>query len=501
MVSFMLIIDILLNHSVDIPIKAIVDVDQYGGFLRSSPKLTLYLDTTILADTTNSASLMMVSDTDSLSVQVAKRIQLAAAVGVWTCPICSHDNTSLTEKCDLCGVRTVNPNSSNSHSNSNNNTTTSSSPLSTVTPGACPICTFINHPSMIQCEMCDSALQSSSPSNLQSHTTQSTKSPSPSCSSSAPPAPSSSSSSSLSSTNISKYDHSVQLSFRKGGLAQFLTKLNSAITNKAWDSPLSPGSSTSQSTNNIEQLSYQQQQQPRRAVGLQGIQQRIEKLSTENADSLTDAFQDLDRLMAKANDMVKLAETISGKMNKSANDQDLSTLRGYMINLGISNPVTRGTAGSIYHQELSRELAEFLDKLYTKKENDIRPLTDIYCIFNRARGVALVSPEDLYTACQQFELLKLPYRLRKLSASTSSSSSSGLLVVQSIHMNDDQASKRVLDLVKRRDGHLTALQLADAQQWAIAVALDQLKMAEQKGLLCRDEGPGGLVFYENLFIT
>ncbi|CAO3590678.1 unnamed protein product [Absidia cylindrospora] len=480
MVSFMLIIDILLNHSVDIPIKAIVDVDQYGGFLRSSPKLTLYLDTTILADTTNSASLMMVSDTDSLSVQVAKRIQLAAAVGVWTCPICSHDNTSLTEKCDLCGVRTVNPNSSNSHSNSNNNTTTSSSPLSTVTPGACPICTFINHPSMIQCEMCDSALQSSSPSNLQSHTTQSTKSPSPSCSSSAPPAPSSSSSSSLSSTNISKYDHSVQLSFRKGGLAQFLTKLNSAITNKAWDSPLSPGSSTSQSTNNIEQLSYQQQQQPRRAVGLQGIQQRIEKLSTENADSLTDAFQDLDRLMAKANDMVKLAETISGKMNKSANDQDLSTLRGYMINLGISNPVTRGTAGSIYHQELSRELAEFLDKLYTKKENDIRPLTDIYCIFNRARGVALVSPEDLYTACQQFELLKLPYRLRKLSASTSSSSSSGLLVVQSIHMNDDQASKRVLDLVKRRDGHLTALQLADAQQWAIAVALDQLKVKTNK---------------------
>ncbi|KAI8079936.1 EAP30/Vps36 family-domain-containing protein [Halteromyces radiatus] len=457
-----------LDHSVDIPIKAITNIDQYGGFLRSSPKLILYLDIDILNNTTT--ALWMVSDTDSLSTQAAKTMQLAAAVGIWTCPICSHDNTSLTEKCELCGVRTVDPpiiSNTSQLENDNSNIT-----------GTCPACTFINHASMIRCEMCDTPLSNNLPPSLPP------RSQSSSSSFSSVPSPSESSSS----LPPIKSDTHVQLSFRKGGLGQFLTKLNTAISTKAWDfsstssSSLLKDSSTTTIGNNID----------RRAVGIQGIQQRIEQLSSVTNDTMTDAFQDLDRLMANANEMVKLAETISSKMNKDPNDQDLSTLRGYMINLGISNPVTKGTAGSIYHQELSRELAEFLDKLYTKKENDIRPLTDIYCIFNRARGVALISPEDLYKACQQFEYLQLPYRLRQLSSS--------LLVVQSTLMNNDQASKRIVDHVKKNQGHLSALQLASLENWALAVALEQLQMAEEKGLLCRDDGPSGLVFYENLFI-
>ncbi|KAI8330201.1 EAP30/Vps36 family-domain-containing protein [Chlamydoabsidia padenii] len=452
-----------VDHSVDIPLKAIIDIDQYSGFLRSSPKLILYVSSALLQDTTPPA----VSNSDSLSVQVAKTMQLAATVGIWTCTICSHDNTLLTDKCDLCGVRTVNPPTLNGNHQVTITTATTASPP---TPGTCPTCTFINHPSMIQCEMCDTPLDRSTT------TTNSMQQSSPITFSSpisiSPP-------SSLSATN----QHSIQLSFRKGGSTHFLTKLNTALSNKAWIQSPPPTI-----TPHVEQ-----QQQQRKGMGLQGIQQRMEQVSTETNETMTDAFQDLDRLIAKANDMVKLAENISAKMNKSdPNDPDISTLRGYMVDLGISNPVTKGTAGSIYHQELSRELAEFLDKFYTNKENDLKPLTDIYCIFNRARGVALISPEDLYKACQQFEILNLPYRLRPFN---------GLLVVQSISMNDELVSKKILDLVKSHDGHLTALELAHIEQWALTVALEQLKMTEQKGLLCRDEGPGGLVFYENLFIT
>jgi ESCRT-II complex subunit VPS36 len=102
---------------------------------------------------------------------------------------------------------------------------------------------------------------------------------------------------------------------------------------------------------------------------------------------MTDAFQDLDRLMTKATEMVKLAESISNKVSKEAtnDDNELSTLRTHLLNLGIASPVTRGTAGSIYHQELARELADFLDKMF--KQDDIKSLTDVYCLFNRARGV------------------------------------------------------------------------------------------------------------------
>lgn len=58
---------------------------------------------------------------------------------------------------------------------------------------------------------------------------------------------------------------------------------------------------------------------------------------------MTDAFQDLDRLMAKANDMVKLAESISNKISKdpSNDNNELSALRTQLLNLGIASPVTK----------------------------------------------------------------------------------------------------------------------------------------------------------------
>lgn len=121
---------------------------------------------------------------------------------------------------------------------------------------------------------------------------------------------------------------------------------------------------------------------------LAAIEDRIQKSTLEATETMTDAFQDLDRLMAKATEMVKLAESISSKVSKETinDDGELSALRTQLLNLGISSPVTRGSAGSIYHQELARELAEFLSKFF-KKEDDMKSLTDVYCLFNRARGV------------------------------------------------------------------------------------------------------------------
>ncbi|OAC99508.1 hypothetical protein MUCCIDRAFT_149126, partial [Mucor lusitanicus CBS 277.49] len=224
------------------------------------------------------------------------------------------------------------------------------------------------------------------------------------------------------------------------------------------------------------------------------IEDRIQKTTLEANDTMADAFQDLDRLMMKATEMVKLAEAISNKVSKDPTNEDneLSTLRTHLLNLGIASPVTKGSAGSIYHQELSRELADFLSKFF-QKEDDMKSLTDVYCLFNRARGTALISPEDLYKASQQFEQLKLPFRLRKFP--------SGLLVIQSIDMNDNRAASRVLRHVKEQGGGLTALQLAEIEKLALAVAVEQLDVTEKMGLICRDEGPTGLAFYENLFLV
>lgn len=117
----------------------------------------------------------------------------------------------------------------------------------------------------------------------------------------------------------------------------------------------------------------------------------------------------------------------------------------------------------------------------------MKSLTDLYCIFNRARGVgkyshfrstaqtvcryswslaALISPEDLYKASQQFEALQLPFRLRRFP--------SGLLVVQSLDMDDDRAAQRILQHVQEQGGTITALQLAEIENLALALAQEQL---------------------------
>ena len=47
----------------------------------------------------------------------------------------------------------------------------------------------------------------------------------------------------------------------------------------------------------------------------------------------------------------------------------------------------------------------------TQESGGIMTMADVYCRFNRARGMELVSPDDLTNACKMFETLKQPMRL------------------------------------------------------------------------------------------
>ncbi|KAI8377505.1 EAP30/Vps36 family-domain-containing protein [Radiomyces spectabilis] len=430
------------ENSVELSLANVKDLESYGGFLRSSPKVILQLD---------------------MSVQSPKKSHLTArtssspalvSTGIWVCSVCSFSNKASTDKCELCGVR-------KSPSQTATLEVQSSAADTDENQLVCRLCTFLNHPSMTQCEMCGAELP--------------TVSLSPSVSST-PSTPTSHSKS----TDTSETPQ-VRIAFRQGGHSGFYSKLKTALHGRAWEKI------TEESPKPTSPVSG-------RGVGISAIQGRIQQSTQEANATMTDAFQDLDRLIAKATDMVKLAESISTKMSKDNenSDSDMSTLRGYLLNLGIASPVTKGSAGSIYHQELARELAEFLGK-FLNENNGMKPLTDIYCIFNRARGVALISPEDLYKASMQFEALHLPFRLRRFA--------SGLLVIQSLHMDDDRAAQRVLNYVKQQSGHITALRLAELENIALVVATEQLLISETKGLLCRDEGPTGLTFYENKFLS
>jgi len=292
----------------------------------------------------------------------------------------------------------------------------------------------------------------------------------------------------------------VKLSFRGGGHQTFLNKLQQTLQNASWKKP-----EESKKDDKAKAIQNQKYEFDPSRAGIGGIMQSVEEKQKKTNEQLEEAFADLKQLMKNAQNLVLLAEKLSKKLEKDlANNEnnakdDSSLLKSYILDLGISSPVTRDTAGSAYHRELSKQLAEFLDKIL-KREGGMMTLPDVYCIFNRARGTALISPDDLVRACLLFDEIGLPFKLHKLK--------SGVLLVQGAEYDAKATQERILGYIRNRKnpesgsdvnyGMITALELAKLDRVSIIIAKEQLYTAEMNGAICRDETIEGLRYYENI---
>ncbi|BDA42551.1 probable vacuolar protein-sorting-associated protein 36 at C-terminar half [Coccomyxa sp. Obi] len=226
------------------------------------------------------------------------------------------------------------------------------------------------------------------------------------------------------------------------------------------------------------------------SAGVAGILRREEQLAATTDRTLEQAFADLRGLMAKAGDMVQLAERFRQALAEKAGtpegtDRMDADMEAELISMGITSPVTKATAGALYHRELSRQLADFLVPRIDKA-GGMMPLPDTYCLFNRARGTELISPDDLLTAVKLFSAVNSELSFRKFA--------SGVLVVQSSSHNDEQMCAQLQELTgKQGFGRpLTSSDVSAALSVPIAIASEHLLAAEACGVLCRDDGPEGL---------
>ncbi|KAG0243626.1 hypothetical protein BGW41_001837 [Actinomortierella wolfii] len=580
------------RKSIGLDLRYIKGMQHYGGFMSSSPKITLDLYTVeekkeeISGDSAKAfieGSTATSAGTGSTLAQSSTGSSKPAwNAPVWVCSICYHSNQGDAFKCAVCGVKRpitdesstlgrLNPYlaakqtlldtpsysslarkdspvlvdqpllQSDSYSSSTPPPASSQQrpPLQDTDDAmeppklACPVCTFHNDPFMIQCEMCGSPLQDEetvafalerqrqhqrSISHLPSTIAQSQSSPttiSPSSTSttlvgdtkksSSAAAGGSSLISSFSNMMYSKAGYksksdvddkdknSVKLSFRGGGSTNFYSTLRSTMAARAWERK--PKVMAPQTSKPKEQVADTTPQMPR-VGGISSIIRSVETSQKQTEETLSSAFQDLQALMDKAADMVTLAETMSKRLarsNSALNKEETATFKSYLLSMGIAAPVTKDTAGAVFHKELARELAEFILPI-VEREGGMLSLTDTYCVFNRARGVELVSPKDLHSACLLFAELNLPLRLRKFD--------SGLLAIQTLaRHNDDEVAASLLKTVQELPPGMgiTAIELARIMQISVALAQDQLLMTEGKGLLCRDESVEGLRFYDNIF--
>ncbi|ONM37039.1 Vacuolar protein sorting-associated protein 36 [Zea mays] len=194
----------------------------------------------------------------------------------------------------------------------------------------------------------------------------------------------------------------------KADVDVFFGRLLEAIRARAWEvaPAAAPSSSTPVADVPAENVGIRMP-----VVGVSGIL-RMEQESWESAgQNLQDAFQDLNALMGKAKEMMQLAEKMRLKllMNSStesnSNDEEMGSkqdMQDLLLSVGIVSPVTKETAGALYHQQLSLQLADFV-RIPLEKAGGMMALVDVYCLFNRARGTELISPEDLLQACSLWE--------------------------------------------------------------------------------------------------
>lgn len=159
--------------------------------------------------------------------------------------------------------------------------------------------------------------------------------------------------------------------------------------------------------------------------------------------------------------MVSLSRSISNKIRERQGDiteDETVQFKAHLLSLGIDDPVTRegSKSSSQYYAALGEDLIYYENQLINyfsarqisellfnivQESNGQLTLPDAYCRVNRARGMDLISPDDLLRACQSMESLQLPLRLRKLT--------SGVLVLQLASLNDESLAKDTSDQVRK----------------------------------------------------
>lgn len=375
----------------------------------------------------------------------------------------------------------------------------------------CPRCTFLNHSSLLSCELCGAPLScfDVKPFEVRGNDNGAPRSPGP----------------------VFIGDEAggaqdtvcIKLSFRNGGDKPFHERLKGAMVQRKWllrnappiPEPIRHVQNKEESATMRTVAAHPSPIGVTRATsaGIAGLERRGLESRAKNEAVIGSAFEDLDALMASAKEIRALAESFASQVGSEFAEG------GHLI-AGSVDMVTRkdmfgSSAGSesLYLSELSRNLAEYLTddaKGILRQEGGIMSLVDLWATFNRARGgVELISPTEFQKAAKLWELLKLPVRLRQFK--------NGLFVVQQADRTDDNTVAQLLswlqDLLSsplnadiKGDGNafgrgITAQETAQHFCWSVGVAVEELEMAEEKGALCREESIEGVRFWQNWFLN
>lgn len=237
-------------------------------------------------------------------------------------------------------------------------------------------------------------------------------------------------------------------------------------------------------------------------AGIGRIETKLKNKHEATDRNISVAFQDLSQLINMAQEMTKLSKSIASKIKEHGSqvtDDETILFKSHLLELGIEQQIDIGlsskssySSNSRYYQDLARQIASIIRPLLERNKQDQYTLSDVYCCFNRARGMDLVSPDDILNACKQMQNLpELQLKLLQYK--------SGLYVIQKQSCDNEDLLNKTVELVEKEEC-LSPLQLSARLFIPVQLARQRLDEAELAGKLCRDESTEGLRFYLNKFL-
>lgn len=108
--------------------------------------------------------------------------------------------------------------------------------------------------------------------------------------------------------------------------------------------------------------------------------------------------------------------------------------------MGIDDPVTRDgyKSDNQYYESLAKQISNIIAEPISDV-GGMMALTDVFCRVNRARGLELLSPEDLLNACRMMDSLNLPLKLYQFD--------SGVKVLQLQTLDNEYVANNTAELV------------------------------------------------------
>ncbi|KAJ7078084.1 EAP30/Vps36 family-domain-containing protein [Mycena epipterygia] len=487
-------------HSFAIDLSFVSQTDYYAGLFKSSAKVTLYISVAVAASADPGAS-----NEPDLHFES------------WECQVCAFRNPpglspAAARVCGLCGVprdSIPGPVASSSHQLSSSLPTSSSLP-SLIPPStssgshhrqpsaiACPACTFLNHPSLPSCEMCGTDLpRAAGPLSMKSAPSSRPASPDPS-------------------EDDAASSRIIKISFRKGGDKTFYAILRRSIKSKAW-AVLGNGSASSHPSTTDANRS-----------GISGILRNVEHSAQGRATDMNDAFHDLEALMVKAKDMVRLAADLNERLTASSTTsastfsadpaldpstepEEATFIRSSLSQLGLQMANTPVTLDMMkderrWMDQLARELAAVLqgspsarDARGMMRDRGIIALDEVWGGWNRARGVALIPPATLLQVVPHLPACTNPLiRLRTFA--------SGLSVLHTPPYTHAAFAARLFGLLAL-SGPKTTTEVAHEEGITVGLAAEMIGAVEADGDICRDDeacairgGGAEVCFWGNVF--